>query len=65
MPRGMGAIANVLFGHAGAVRMANNRNPISVIVPCHRVIGHNGNLVGYAGGIGMKRWLLELERRLG
>jgi len=45
-----------------AVGMANNRNPISIIVPCHRVIGHNGALVGYGGGLPMKRYLLDLEQ---
>ncbi|WP_024873046.1 methylated-DNA--[protein]-cysteine S-methyltransferase [Tolumonas lignilytica] len=44
-----------------AVGMANNRNPIAIIVPCHRVIGANGQLVGYAGGLGMKQWLLDHE----
>ena len=47
---------------ARAVGMANNRNPISIIVPCHRVIGHNGALVGYGGGLPLKQYLLELER---
>ena len=46
-----------------AVGMANNRNPISILVPCHRVTGINGNLVGYAGGIDKKRFLLELEQK--
>ena len=46
-----------------AVGMANNRNPVAIIVPCHRVIGANGNLVGYAGGLDMKQWLLDHERR--
>ena len=45
-----------------AVGMANNRNPIAIIVPCHRVIGANGQLVGYGGGLGMKQWLLEHEK---
>jgi methylated-DNA-[protein]-cysteine S-methyltransferase len=45
-----------------AVGMANNRNPISIIVPCHRVIGHDGKLVGYGGGLPLKKYLLELER---
>lgn len=45
-----------------AVGMANNRNPISVIVPCHRVIGANGALVGYGGGLERKEHLLRLER---
>ncbi len=44
-----------------AVGMANNRNPIFIIVPCHRVIGANKSLVGYAGGLEMKRGLLDLE----
>ena len=46
-----------------AVGMANNKNPISIIVPCHRVIGSDGKLVGYAGGLDMKKALLDLERR--
>jgi methylated-DNA-[protein]-cysteine S-methyltransferase len=44
-----------------AVGLANGANPISVIVPCHRVIGASGSLTGYAGGIERKRWLLEHE----
>lgn len=48
---------------ARAVGHANSRNPISIIVPCHRVIGSDGVLTGYAGGLEKKRWLLELERR--
>lgn len=44
-----------------AVGSANARNPLSIIVPCHRVIGSDGSLVGYAGGISRKRWLLDLE----
>ena len=44
-----------------AVGLANNRNPISIIVPCHRVIGANGKLVGYGGGLNIKEKLLELE----
>lgn len=46
-----------------AVGMANNRNPIAIIIPCHRVIGHDGSLTGYAGGIPVKQYLLDLERR--
>ena len=46
-----------------AVGMANNRNPIAIIVPCHRVIGANGSLTGYAGGLSVKQELLALERR--
>ena len=41
--------------------MANNRNPIGIIIPCHRVIGSDGKLVGYGGGLDIKRYLLELE----
>lgn len=44
-----------------AVGMANNRNPISIITPCHRVIGANGALVGYGGGLEVKEYLLNLE----
>jgi methylated-DNA-[protein]-cysteine S-methyltransferase len=46
-----------------AVGVANSRNPISIIVPCHRVVGSSGDLTGYAGGLERKRWLLEWERR--
>jgi methylated-DNA-[protein]-cysteine S-methyltransferase len=45
-----------------AVGMANNRNPLPIIIPCHRVIGHDGSLTGYAGGIELKKHLLELEK---
>lgn len=45
-----------------AVGMANNKNPIGIIVPCHRVIGASGKLVGYAGGMEMKQFLLEMEK---
>ena len=45
-----------------AVGMANNRNPIAIIIPCHRVIGANGRLVGYAGGLDVKEKLLEIEQ---
>lgn len=47
--------------YARAVGLANNKNPIPIIVPCHRVIGKNGKLVGYAGGIDIKSKLLEIE----
>ena len=47
-----------------AVGMANGRNPISIIVPCHRVIGSAGQLTGYGGGIDRKRRLLELEMKV-
>jgi len=46
-----------------AVGTANSKNPISIIVPCHRVIGANGDLTGYAGGMDAKRWLLDHENR--
>jgi len=46
-----------------AVGMANNRNPITIAVPCHRVIGSSGKLVGYAGGLEMKEKVLELESK--
>lgn len=45
-----------------AVGNANSKNPISIIIPCHRVIGSNKSLVGYAGGIARKQWLLEHEK---
>jgi methylated-DNA-[protein]-cysteine S-methyltransferase len=45
-----------------AVGAANGRNPIPIIVPCHRVIGANGSLTGYGGGLPVKRWLLDHER---
>ncbi len=48
---------------ARAVGMANNRNPISIIIPCHRVIGADGALVGYGGGLKRKEWLLKLEQQ--
>ena len=51
-------------GLARAVGAANGRNPLSVIVPCHRVVGADGSLVGYAGGLERKRFLLELEGAL-
>ena len=44
-----------------AVGMANGANPVAIVVPCHRVIGANGTLTGYAGGLPMKRWLLVHE----
>ena len=48
-----------------AVGMANGSNPISIVVPCHRVIGAEGSLTGYGGGIDRKRWLLEHEQARG
>ncbi len=46
-----------------AVGTANGRNPVSIVVPCHRVIGGDGTLTGYGGGLPAKKWLLEHERR--
>ena len=46
-----------------AVGMANHSNPISIIVPCHRVVGSNGKLTGYGGGLEVKKWLLEHEQK--
>lgn len=44
-----------------AVAAANGKNPLWIVVPCHRVIGSNGDLVGYAGGLSRKKWLLDFE----
>jgi methylated-DNA-[protein]-cysteine S-methyltransferase len=48
-------------GASRAVGMANGRNPIAIVVPCHRVVGSNGKLIGYAGGLDRKQKLLSLE----
>jgi methylated-DNA-[protein]-cysteine S-methyltransferase len=48
-----------------AVGAANGRNPLPIVIPCHRVVGSNGSLTGFAGGLGIKRQLLELEGSLG
>lgn len=63
--RSYAAIARAI-GRPSAVRAvgaANGRNPISIIAPCHRVVGTNGSLTGFAGGLEAKRWLLEMESR--
>jgi methylated-DNA-[protein]-cysteine S-methyltransferase len=60
-----GELANRI-GKPAAVRavgLANGANPIGIVVPCHRVIGANGSLTGYGGGIERKRWLLDHEKR--
>jgi len=73
------ALADIPYGHttsygqlaarvgrptaSRAVGMANGRNPISIILPCHRVIGASGGLTGYGGGLNRKQQLLDLERR--
>ena len=64
--RSYGALA-IELGNPNASRavgLANGRNPISIIVPCHRVVGSTGALTGYAGGLDAKRWLLEHEARV-
>ncbi|MDF2182012.1 methylated-DNA--[protein]-cysteine S-methyltransferase [Neptuniibacter sp. CAU 1671] len=48
---------------ARAIGMANNRNPIPIVIPCHRVVGRNGQLTGYSGGLPQKNYLLNLERK--
>lgn len=62
--RSYGEIARKLGkpGAARAVGKANHENPIAIVVPCHRVVGQNGALVGYAGGIHLKQELLALEK---
>ena len=50
-------------GAARAVGMANHENPIAIVIPCHRVVGQNGSLTGYAGGLDLKQRLLSIERR--
>jgi methylated-DNA-[protein]-cysteine S-methyltransferase len=60
-----GQLANKI-GNPAAVRavgLANGRNPIAIVIPCHRVIGADGSLTGYGGGLERKRYLLELEDR--
>jgi len=49
-------------GASRAVGLANGRNPIGIVVPCHRVVGANGSLTGYGGGLDRKRWLLAHEQ---
>jgi methylated-DNA-[protein]-cysteine S-methyltransferase len=50
-------------GASRAVGLANGANPIAIVVPCHRVIGADGSLTGYGGGLDRKRWLIDHERR--
>jgi O-6-methylguanine DNA methyltransferase len=63
--RSYGEVAAALGMRNGAraVGLANGANPLAIIVPCHRVIGSNGTLTGYGGGLDRKQWLLEHERR--
>jgi methylated-DNA-[protein]-cysteine S-methyltransferase len=60
-----GALAHALGCPSAcrAVGRANGANPIAIVVPCHRVVGADGELTGYAGGLARKRWLLEHEHR--
>jgi methylated-DNA-[protein]-cysteine S-methyltransferase len=58
---GATALAIDAPGAARAVGLANGQNPISIIVPCHRVVGANGSLTGYGGGLPAKQWLLSHE----
>ena len=51
-------------GASRAVGLANGKNPISIVVPCHRVVGSTGSMTGYGGGLERKKWLLDLERGL-
>jgi methylated-DNA-[protein]-cysteine S-methyltransferase len=51
-------------GASRAVGLANGRNPVAIVVPCHRVVGSGGSLTGYGGGLARKRWLLDLEAGL-
>lgn len=68
IPYGQTATYGQIAAQAGnpkasrAVGLANNRNPVPILIPCHRVIGSDGKLTGYAGGLEMKQWLLELEQ---
>ena len=59
-----GAIADILAkpNACRAVGSANGKNPIAIIIPCHRVIGSDGSLTGYGGGLWRKRWLIGFER---
>ena len=63
--RSYGQIAKAVGepGGAQAVGAANGRNPLAIVVPCHRVIGADGTLVGFGGGLPRKRFLLDLEQR--
>jgi methylated-DNA-[protein]-cysteine S-methyltransferase len=63
--RSYGDIAKQLNkpGASRAIGMANHNNPIPIVIPCHRVIGHDGSLTGYAGGIHLKQKLLSIEQQ--
>jgi len=62
MTRTYGEIAAELGTAPRAVGNANGRNPLSIVIPCHRLVGADGGLRGYLGGTGIKRWLLDHER---
>jgi len=70
IPFGSTASYGAIAGRIGkpkacrAVGMANSRNPIPIIIPCHRVIGKDGSLTGFSGGLDIKQQLLDLERRV-
>jgi methylated-DNA-[protein]-cysteine S-methyltransferase len=60
----LSSVIGIMIGRPAAVRavgLANGSNPVGVVVPCHRVIGADGSLTGYGGGIERKSWLLEHE----
>jgi methylated-DNA-[protein]-cysteine S-methyltransferase len=63
--RSYGDIAKALGKPAAAraVGMANHNNPVAIVIPCHRVVGQNGSLTGYAGGLHLKEQLLSIERQ--
>ena len=63
--RSYGDIAKALGKPAAAraVGMANHNNPVAIVIPCHRVVGQNGSLTGYAGGLQLKEQLLSIERQ--
>ena len=60
--RSYGDLARELGSVARAVGQANGANPIAIIIPCHRVIAHDGSLGGYSGGLDLKSYLLDMER---
>jgi methylated-DNA-[protein]-cysteine S-methyltransferase len=60
--RAYGALARELGTGPRAVGLANGRNPLSIVIPCHRLVGGSGALTGYGGGLDRKRLLLEMER---
>jgi methylated-DNA-[protein]-cysteine S-methyltransferase len=64
--RSYGEVAKVIGKPTAsrAVGAANGKNPLAIVVPCHRVIGANGMLTGYAGGLDIKKWLLDFEAKI-